>query len=244
MVLTVGEVARRLETDTGGPLPSPYDWVTVINEAGEHFVNMKRGGWGFLERPPVLLDFKLNQNFVYLPDDFGQMKSIENERSITRRFHESTIGEIIRLRSQAITAGALNTWYAIVAEDPGASGGPGRYRLELYPNPSEDSENAIVLGYTARWKPVNDDGDTLRIQSFAEPLYMEIARAIAWGYQEGKDASVTMRLEGMDRSSLAMAAFRADGGRKRWLGQTRGGAIKQIKRAPRIHLEQSLREPS
>lgn len=66
--------------------------------------------------------------------------------------------------------------------------------LDIYPAPSQSVTGAFGISYNADFVTVTDANEVLRLPEHMELLYLQLARAIAQGYEEADNESMTKRL--------------------------------------------------
>lgn len=158
--------------------------VALVNEAGEHLVNMH--GWRWLLRAPATLTPTVGQDWIALPSDFGQIIALEYSTGTGSCVEAVTLEEIHAFRRYG--GGPVDTSYAVSYYLP-ASGVPAP-RLEFYPGPS----GTLTLWYAATWVAVRQETDPIPVPAWMRPLFLAVVRAFASGYEEQEEGSVDARL--------------------------------------------------
>lgn len=81
-------------------------------------------------------------------------------------------------------------------------GGAPRPRLDLWPTPGADSINGLTAYFRAGWRSIRGDRDTVSIPAFMEPLYIQMVRTFALGYERDSEADTARRLGSVRGSSM------------------------------------------
>lgn len=106
----------------------------------------------------------------------------------------------------------------------GTVGGAPRPRLDLYPTPAATRQNAFIAYYRAGWNEVRSDNDVILVPDFIEPLYIQLLRAMALGYERDSEADVNQRLIALRRGGLFRDARDRDLQMQPTYGQMQNGA--------------------
>lgn len=107
-----------------------------------------------------------------------------------------------------------------------ATGGPTRYSantgafavavatlkrlLEIYPTPDTDQMGTLALFYRATLPLVIDETSQIPLPTYMEPLFYELCRQFARGYNEEDEASLSVRLLEIESSTLFRRAVEQD----------------------------------
>lgn len=243
MALLVQHAKAEIEVRAHAELPSPLSAIMVLNRALSHLEGMH--AWTSLKRPAVWLATVAGQQWVALPNDVGQIYSLTPPDSSNWIYTRASHGLIEGWR-QRLTEPAREhfTFWDLVHAVPPDMSGPPQPRLELYPTPDTTLEQAIRMAYRARFPEIGESTVYVPIPHHLEGLFMEVAAAFAWGYQEESEVSVTRRLEGLGASEFAMAAKRSDGQFARVHGPSMGGAVKRMRFNHPISGTDRLMDPS
>lgn len=81
-------------------------------------------------------------------------------------------------------------------------GGAPRPRLDLWPTPGADSINGLTAYFRAGWRSIRGDRDTISVPAFMEPLYIQMVRTFALGYERDSEADISRRLGGLRGSTM------------------------------------------
>ena len=90
-------------------------------------------------------------------------------------------------------------------QNPVQTSGPGgapRPRLDLWPTPGADSINGLTAYFRAGWRSIRGDRDTISVPAFMEPLYIQMVRTFALGYERDSEADISRRLGGIRGSTM------------------------------------------
>jgi hypothetical protein len=89
--------------------------------------------------------------------------------------------------------------------DPVQTSGPGgapRPRLDLWPTPGADKVDGLTAYFRAGWRSIRGDRDTISVPAFMEPLYIQMVRTFALGYERDSEADIARRLGGIRGSTM------------------------------------------
>ena len=103
-------------------------------------------------------------------------------------------------------------------------------RLELYPTPSTTTTEALTLYYRAGWSRVYDDRKPLQMPAYIEPLYIELLRAFARGYEEEDQGSLSTRLNEIMKGAIFAISVDRDSSVQPDYGPIRNGAAAEMHR--------------
>lgn len=189
------------------------------------------------------IEFRITNSYASLPSDFGEIVHVELRNSLTRRVRRSTLAEIAARRSNGVNIDDFTFWTALSYNYPGtpAQGTP---RLELYPAPLVNDPKALRLIYRRKWQEVENDNEELRLPDWAEPLFMEVVRAVALGYEEGDIATVDDRLDRIRVGGIYKACVRTDARQNPIMGPSIGGHTKRVYFGNQTQSRQSVTSPS
>jgi hypothetical protein len=224
MTLTIEGCHKHIVHTLGGE-PS-MDSDEIVNACGTWFTAAH--DWKYLERPSVLLPFTLNQSYITLPTDLGDIIKIQFTNGLTARFFLTTLGTIADYRTSQMNFGISVTYGCMVyAPSTNPLGGPPTPRLEIYPTPQSNLANALTLFYRSTWAPVTpDDSETfVNIPQYAEPAFLQALRQFARGYQDEEHATMGQRLADLMAGPVWGAAIEQDGLTQPEYGKMRGGAV-------------------
>jgi len=99
-----------------------------------------------------------------------------------------------------------------------------RPRLDLWPTPGTYEKGAFTAYYRRGWDPVRSDDDGITIPSFVEPLYINLVRNVALGYERDAEGDVAMRLGNVRNSTLFNDTRRRDSMTQSNFGPLQNGA--------------------
>lgn len=165
----------------------------VANLAGQWFVSAYP--WAWLERPATGLDFVAGQDYVTLPTEFAELRSVVVD-NLTSAFHLTTSQVINRMRAGGVDLSGLVFWGSINYDTDGVP------RLDIFPTPADNETDALLLYYRAGWTDLNNDTDRVKIPPFCEPAFIDVLRAFAQGYEEDGQGSVSRRLAEIKSGTL------------------------------------------
>lgn len=168
----------------------------VVNLAGQWFVSAYP--WAWLERPATGLDFVAGQDYVTLPADFAEVRSVVVD-NLTSSFSFTTSSVINHMRAGSVDLSGLAFWAALNYDSDAVP------RLDIFPTPNANETDALLLYYRAGWTDLNDDTDQVKIPPFCEPAFIDVLRAFAQGYEEDGQGSVSQRLAELKVGTLGDA---------------------------------------
>lgn len=144
----------------------------LANDALQHFCSLYP--WSWLRGGPVALDLTADQDYVELPQDFGQIESLTYPGSTSRQMIQTTIEDIERMRSYTTLPPGFVFYYAVnsgqTEEDliirQGGTVNPSDPTLglsinvlEIYPTPSATITDALSLVYRRQVDRMEEDDD-------------------------------------------------------------------------------------
>lgn len=187
MSLTVLEAQSHVEHALGGPLVGISN-RRVLDDAGRFLLSLRE--WTFQKRPSTTLDFTASQSYITLPSDFGSIISIEFTQGLAQCVQQTTIGTIALYRSiNAAIPGYVLYVAPVFEENSNAIPEP---RLEIYPMPVSSTTAALTMFYRPRWVDIQPTDSTyISLPDWIEPLYIQLIRAFALGYQNDDMAERT-----------------------------------------------------
>jgi hypothetical protein len=204
MALTVLDAQGHIEHALGGPLVGISN-RRVLDEAGRNLYGL--ADWNFLKRPSTTLDFTASQSYITLPDEFGEIVTIEYTSGSSNRVMQTTLSEIARYRSVLAAIPGYILFVAINYElDSNDVPVP---RLEIHPTPqTTTSTGVLTMMYRAGWQDLaNSDQTFIPVPPWMESLYIQVVRATAWGYQ---NEDMGARLAQVMQSPIWTAAIQYD----------------------------------
>ena len=138
-------------------------------------------------------------------------------------------------RGNSMTVVATGGTMTVALTDTGIDGGPLRPRLELWPTPSQDELDRLMVYYRGGWQSVDSDNALVPIPDWVETLYLTLVRAFARGYERESEASIESRIQEVKAGPVYAAAQLRDKEMMAHIGPMRGGAASGV-RATYDHL--------
>lgn len=219
-MLTLQGAMQHIKHALGGSLIEDIDPITFVNEAGQKLVSMH--GWNWMRRPQFTLGQIASQEYISLPPDFGEVITIEYSTGLTSRIMQTSFEIISKYRSLSFASPGYLMYVAVVSR-PDVDGIPVPV-LDVYPTPTTTDPAIAKLYYRARWTDlVSSDQAKIPIPNWMEPLYIQILRAVAKGYQADDVATMSQRLTDVIGGPDWLAAIRSDSNEQTNLGPMRGG---------------------
>ena len=114
-------------------------------------------------------------------------------------------------------------------DDTGVDGGPVRARLELWPSPSQDETDRLMVYYRRGWQSCDSDNALIPIPEWMETLYINIVRAFARGYERESEGPSDVRLAQIKQGPVYAAAQLRDKEAMQHMGPLRGGAVSAVR---------------
>lgn len=224
MTLTLERALRHVKHALGRDPDPDLNPIEIVNMAGQHLAGMFE--WSWLERPAVELDLVAGQTYVDLPLDFGKAISVQ-VNSIVSKFTWTTLGSILRNRATNLNVSGLQYWGAIEYSAPSSTVAP-IPRLAIWPTPSSNVTDGLLLYYRAKWAGVTNDSYLVPVPDFVEPLMLELIRAFAIGWEESDTGSVGALVAQIETGPIALAAMTNDQGTQWDFGKVENGAAAQF----------------
>lgn len=203
-----------MEHGLGKTPATGHKLIDTLNDAGRALMTLHQWGWRIA--PSTFLPVTVGQSWVDLPDDFGQVLSLEGFGSRGLTVKQTSIAHIQRLRSSTIYDQAV-TWISFEASDLPVTDESGQRhkRAEIWPTPTEDTPD-IQFSYRRAWFEL-DENDTTRVPAIPieyERALLLLARAYALGVEDQVEADETRQAQAeIDR------LIREDAGRQVNMGQ-------------------------
>lgn len=134
------------------------------------------------DTPDLVVDAKIGS-----ATNLVEIRSKSPGQFITDTFSLAQVGGTITLVGPIQTSGP---------------GGAPRPRLDLWPTPGADKVDGLTAYFRAGWRSVRGDKDAISIPSFIEPLYIQMVRTFALGYERDSEADISRRLGAMRGSTM------------------------------------------
>ena len=165
---------------------------------------------------------------VALPYDFAELIAYHSTSGLLQGLQMTSHGDLLQKRASAMTM-PLGFHYASITQ-PAKLDGSGEEksrpypRLEIWPAPSANENAAVQIVYRRGWASVSNSTEVLAIPSWIEPLYTEIVRAYALGWEESDVATLDQRLAVIAQGPIYAAAIERDSSVQPDLGPLINGA--------------------
>lgn len=219
MSLSVHEALRHVGSTLGdSDVETEVDPLEILNVAGVILFSMNE--WSFLQQVQVSVDMVSGQDYMALPVDCKSVRHIQHANGLVASVMLVTLGELLERRTQSL-GGTRNFW-AAVEWAPNTDGIP-EARLGIWPTPSDDSAGIVEMYYDRAWVDIEDDVGYIPIPNHIKPLYVQILRAVARGYEEEDEGSLDVRLSGIRQGPVFLAAKRHDNRTQVEFGPLRNG---------------------
>lgn len=213
-------------------LPSGITFAQVINTAGQWFFSSHP--WAFREGTVAKLHLTANQEYVDLPYDFGALTALQMTSSLVSTLTMTTPAALIARRVRSVTVTQQHYWVALVQGPKNDRAGPfPPPRLEIWPTPASNSENALTAIYRRKWTLFADTTadtsvDTAPIPEYAEMALIQAVRATAIGWGERltqPQGGIEALLNTLKKGVIWQAVIEEDGLQQAEYGILEGGAI-------------------
>jgi hypothetical protein len=122
--------------------------------------------------------------------------------------------------------GTAFTWDVMLT---GIDEGPVRARLDLWPTPSQDETDRLMVYYRRGWQACDSDNALIPIPDWMETLYLNLVRAFARGYERETEAGFDARLAAIKAGPVYMACQLRDKEMVSDYGALRGGAASGVR---------------
>lgn len=204
--------------------------VPAVSE-GSHVIARKVGADELeLETGPSTVDattlpWSIARSRVPLPPIVAQVIDAEPTDSSTYGLTFLTSESINQYRT-AIGQNITNYWYASVVQAPhDLAGGNVGLAVELWPAPSATIANGLTLFVRKGWDHPQTDTTKLKVPEWIEPLFLQVLRAYALGFEADEIDTVDVRIERLRNSRMFMEMTRRDGSVQPYTGLIRGGHV-------------------
>jgi hypothetical protein len=220
MSLTIERATRHINHALNGPASDPESALSILNQAGEFLTTMHT--WKWLERGPTTVGLVADQSYIILPTDLRDIIAMEPTSSLSIDMERSTHGEVL-WRSTDVNGGDSWPYWGAISYHTNASGAlvP---RLDLSDTPSTSDADAFTIVYRAGWTELDSSDETIPLPSWMEPLYIEVVRAYAMGWEEEEGVGVLPRLDAIMASGACRMVKQRDGMIQGSIGPLKNGA--------------------
>jgi len=170
------------------------------------------------------MNFVAGQNFVELPLDFGRLISVEVPNSLQTTVQLTTLSDVQYLRGSALNDPFR---YHVAVTFPTQSNNteaPLPPRLDIWPEPAVDEENALLAVYLATWKELRDFDSVANIPIDVESLLVSLIQVMAKAYADPQQI-LAVGLSAIDQMPMVEALKKRYGMVQGNLGAAEGGII-------------------
>jgi hypothetical protein len=237
--LTVQDIEHRVVRRVGKTLPSGVSFLSILNEAGRWLTSCHN--WKWRERVPVTLDLAATQSYVILPDDFGEIqgRGVFGTNGLVTFFRLVDMTTLQEFRTMGVLDRSWSYIGCIAYPSAPVGGPPPRPRLEIWPAPDADMDDALTLIYRAGWVDRTANTDHFDLPSFMESLLVEAVTEFFLGNVEWAQEKLSDRLAALMGGGLFQTAMLADGRIQSRYGAMRGGMVEAMRHSR--HQTASLR---
>lgn len=241
--LTRAEYKTLVQHWTGGNVNASMGSTSALTEVqlidqSFHFL-FDAHQWTWRKRGPVVLGTTNGGTQIPLPADFGETDSLSVVDGINDAVRETTLGEVMDLRSNEITTTNL---YYVAPTFPVASSAtelaPNPH-YEVWPTPSATDSSTFRLTYFARYVPMQADTDVPNIPQWMELCAKDCLRAICLAHEDEDEGAYSRFMQ----SPVFQQAIKRDN-RYQWrFGTMTNTAMQQVSRRERLPFD-SVSDPS
>jgi hypothetical protein len=233
-MLTYGGLKQHIVLALGGQ-PSIVSGVSreqriaeIANQAGQYMFSKQ---WRFRERTARPVSLTAGQDWAPLPDNVEEIISLVCKGGLGWRVELTSPEHMELMRTSVEMSFTDSTYYAALsrpwAQSNGsplvAGTGMPAVRLELYPEPSVTTNDALIIRYRAAWEPLSGEANAITpdtyqiaVPPYAESLLIAYCRAFAVAYE---DEGLTARIMEIDNGPVANACAIKDGIQQRDIGR-------------------------
>lgn len=169
----------------------------------------------------------LHTSAIALPSDFRELIAINTTSGLLRGVALTDHADLIQRRAASFVSEGFHYGAIVHAQTSATNGGAPTPRLEIWPAPNANETGSLTMMYRAGWKAISNDTDLISIPDWVEPLYIQILRSFARGYEEEDSAALDQRLTSLVSGVLFASAVDRDGMVQPHYGGLRGGGAKQ-----------------
>lgn len=181
----------------------------IVNNAGEYLYS---NPWNFRNTTSRLLNTVLNQPFIQLDADVGEIVSILGSTAYGSRIDLITKYEMDLHRLGSGTVSSVGVSFACVSASPLTAGSANQTnRLELYPTPSDSTVGAITIRCSVVFpnvSAISDDTFVLSMPVYVQNLFIAYCKAFAISYEIENLSAMLIQI---DQGPLMDQARRKDG---------------------------------
>lgn len=212
------QIRHTLGLGADGVLAPGLSPLQVANETGHILTGLRE--WKWTVGASTTLAFVANQNWVALPSGVHEIVSIHMTNGLTETIQVTTLEDVLDWRTSSVpTPLHYRVAVAFGPEDDRPSP-----RFEVFPTPSLDDATAISIFYRSGWTELTSGESVASIPVWLEPLYYQLLRAVARGYEEEDVEDMGSRIARVKASPIYMAAADRDTAIQSEYGQLRNGA--------------------
>lgn len=165
----------------------------------------------------------LHTSAIALPSDFRELIAINTTSGLLRGVALTDHAELIQRRAASFVSEGFHYGAIVHAQSSATAGGAPTPRIEIWPAPSANELGVLTIMYRAGWKSISNDTDLISIPDWIEPLYIQILRAFARGYEEEDAQILDQRLVAATNGIMFFAAVDRDAMVQPHYGKLRGG---------------------
>lgn len=217
MPMTVANYKAQMKHAIGGEPDSRVDLLQVLNDALRYLYNQH--AWSFRERPILTVTTTPDQNYVELPEDFGELISVQ---FATRNVSLTSLTDIAHRRANTLLPPPQSAVYVALsfpAQVDVTSSQP-LPRLEIFPDVI--SADDYDIEYRGGPIALTEDSDVPNIPPDYERVLTLLARSFTCDIEE-QDSTVEW-----DKANVEIERLKDhDALTQSNMGQMQGGAAQQ-----------------
>ena len=222
-MITVAQAFSHIRHALGNSDPgAPLTLFEIVNAAGHELTGMHT--WSWLDRTDTL-DIVAGQSYVTLPSDFSRLVFLHSTGE-SFSVEPADPGTVLRERAFGGNEAFCFKFY-VGQTAPTTSSGPVARLEHNWGTPAATSSDALSIVYRARWADVvGSETNALPIPDYMRPLFIEVLRATAQGWEEEQKGSKTDRMNAIYTGATFMAAKRIDDETQFAYGPITNGAVR------------------
>ncbi len=219
-MLTLADYENHMRHAIGGEPDPRITLAQTANEALSYLFNNHQ--WSWRGRPPVTLTAVVNQQYLTLPADFGEVVAINRPN---REVQLTSIQDLVHRRNLTLVPPPIASVFAALsypaqADQTVEAPVP---RLEIFPTPTD--ADVYTLSYRAGPITLVNPGDVPNIPPEYERLFVLLCRAFIRDYEEQDSTSEWAKIGTKENPGEMQRLQDHDGVQQPNLGQQRGGAV-------------------
>lgn len=194
----------------------------LVNDAMYHMANMHP--WRWRRGGPARLSLVAGQSYVELPQDFGEVYSVQYPGSLSRQVIMTTVDDIEVKRAQEISPPGWTLWVAVNSgslDEDAREQGLTVNVLEIWPTPTANETDALSIVYLRSMDELSEETDVPQIPPWLDYGLELLVRDFAHTVEDDNPESAAR-----GRFASMMPEFvRRDSGTQTRFGVMQGGLV-------------------